>query len=472
MASLVGTVRLFNHHINVGYSCIAVIDFVLFAAASYGGALIYFREVPDAIAVDSLAFALQSGLFALVTVLAMFSLGLYEPKLREGVNGILLRTIGAFGLMTLAMALMFYVLPPLHLWRGNFALTAVLAFTAALSNRVLWTRFIDLDQFQRRVLVLGSGETAATINRRMRRRADRRGFNIVGFLRTGDEESVVEKEPVIALEGKLSDYVRRHNIEEVVVALEDRRDNTPQEELLRCRAMGVRVFDVVDFFEREAGKILIGQVHPSWFTFNSGFQLGDGKRLGKRLFDVTMSFLLLMVAWPFMLLAVLAIWLEDGIGAPILYRQRRVGQDGRIYNVIKFRSMTVNAESDGEARWATANDSRVTRVGAVIRKTRIDELPQIINVMAGDMAFVGPRPERPEFVRQLKESIPYYEKRHCVKPGITGWAQMNYPYGSSEKDAVNKLEFDLYYVKNQSLFLDFLVLLQTAEVVLFGKGAR
>jgi lipopolysaccharide/colanic/teichoic acid biosynthesis glycosyltransferase len=173
-----------------------------------------------------------------------------------------------------------------------------------------------------------------------------------------------------------------------------------------------------------------------------------------------------------MLATVVAIWIEDGFGAPVLYKQRRVGLNGRIYEVIKFRSMTVNAEGDGKARWATTNDARVTKVGKFIRKTRIDELPQILNVMSGDMAFVGPRPERPEFVRELKETVPYYEKRHCVKPGITGWAQMNYPYGACLKDTFNKLEFDLYYVKHQSLFLDFLVLLQTAEVILFGKGAR
>jgi sugar transferase (PEP-CTERM system associated) len=472
MSSLVGTVRLFNHHINVGYGWLAVIDFLLFIGASYLGSYLYLHDAPEAFDPASPSMAVQALLFALITTLAMFSLGLYEPKMREGVNGVLLRTVGAFGLMTVAMALLFYVVPPLHLWRGQFAFTAAIGFTAALTNRVLWTRFIDLEQFKRRVLVLGSGETAATVNRRMRRRADRRGFRVVGFVRQGDEQSVIEREPTLSLDCPLSEFVTRNDIDEIVVALEDRRENTPQDELLRCRSRGVRVFDVVDFFEREAGKVLIDQVHPSWFTYSQGFQLGDGKRFGKRLFDVTMSFLLLMVAWPFMLVTVLAIWIEDGFGAPVLYRQRRVGQDGRIYDVIKFRSMTVNAEKDGKAQWATANDSRVTRVGHIIRKTRIDELPQIINVMAGDMAFVGPRPERPEFVRELKEKIPYYEKRHCVKPGITGWAQMNYPYGASEEDTAHKLEFDLYYVKHQSLFLDFLVLLQTAEVVLFGKGAR
>ncbi|EAQ98894.1 TIGR03013 family XrtA/PEP-CTERM system glycosyltransferase [Congregibacter litoralis] len=472
MTGLVGTVRIFNHHINVGYYWLALIDLMLFGAAIYAGAALYFIGLPGGFSSQINNLPLQAVIFAVVTTLAMFSMGLYEPKLREGVNGILLRTAGAFGLMTVAMSLIFYVMPDLHIWRGNFALAAAIALVAALINRLLWTRFIDLEQFKRRVLVLGTGPTAATISQKMRRKADRRGFRIVGFVRQVGEESVVEGEPTLALDCPISEYVRRNDIEEVVVALEDRRDNMPKEDLLRCRGMGVRVLDIVDFFEQEAGKVLIRQAHSSWFTFGAGFQRADAGNIAKRLFDVTMSFLLLMIAWPFMLLTVFAIWLEDGFGAPILYKQKRVGLNGRIYEVIKFRSMTVNAEGDGKARWATSNDARVTRVGKCIRKTRIDELPQIINVMAGDMAFVGPRPERPEFVRELNETVPFYEKRHCVKPGITGWAQMNYPYGASLEDTFNKLEFDLYYVKNRSLFLDFLVLLQTAEVILFGKGAR
>jgi len=472
MTGLVGTIRIFNHHLNVGYFWLAFIDLLLFGASCYLGAAIYFLGDPGGIFENVDNLPLQAVLFAVVTIMAMYSMGLYEPKLREGVNGVLLRTAGAFGLTSVAMTAIFYVLPDLHIWRGNFALSAGIAFVAALLNRVVWTRFIDMDQFQRRVLVLGSGLTAASVSNKMRRKADRRGFRIVGFVRQVGEETSVEREPTFALDCPLSEYVREHLIDEVVVALEDRRETLPQEELMRCRANGVRVMDVVDFFEREAGKVIIEHLHPSWFTFTDGFQRGDANRISKRLFDVSVSFILLMVAWPFMLLTVLAIWMEDGVGAPLLYRQRRVGLNGRLFEVIKFRSMTVNAEGDGKARWATANDARVTRVGKFIRKTRIDELPQIINVMAGDMAFVGPRPERPEFVRELRESVPYYEKRHCVKPGITGWAQMNYPYGACLKDTFNKLEFDLYYVKHQSLFLDFLVLLQTAEVILFGKGAR
>lgn len=472
MTALVGTVRLFNHHINLGFYWLAFIDMVCFGAAGFAGAALYYRNAVGGYAANADNLPLQAAIFAVTTSLAMFSMGLYEPRLREGVNGILLRTAGAFCLMTVAMSLIFYVIPDLHIWRGNFAFSAAIAFVAALVNRIAWTRFIDLEQFKRRVLVLGTGPTAVEVNAKMRRKADRRGFRIVGFVRQAGENSLITKEPTISLDRPLAEYVRHHSIDEIVVALEDRRDNMPQDALLACRSMGVKVYDVVDFFEQEAGKVVIQHVHPSWFTFTNGFQRGDANRISKRIFDVCMSFALLTIAWPFMLATVLAIWMEDGYGAPILYRQRRVGLNGRVYDVIKFRSMSVNAEGDGKARWATADDCRITRVGRVIRKTRIDELPQILNVMSGDMAFVGPRPERPEFVRELNEKIPFYEKRHCVKPGITGWAQTNYPYGASLEDASCKLEFDLYYVKHQSLFLDFLVLLQTAEVILFSKGAR
>ncbi|MEE4276898.1 MAG: TIGR03013 family XrtA/PEP-CTERM system glycosyltransferase [Halieaceae bacterium] len=472
MTGLLGTIRLFNHHINVGYFGLALIDMLLFGCAVYAGAALYFAWMPGSFAANSGQLPVQALIFAVVTTLAMFSMGLYEPKLREGLNGILLRTAGAFGLTTIAMTLVFYIVPDLLIWRGNFVISTGLAFVATLINRLLWTRFIDLEQFKRRVLVLGSSDTAATINTRMRRKADRRGFRIMGYVRQVGEETKIDGEPTVTLDGPLSEYVRNNRIDEVVIAMEERRDTLPQEELMRCRAMGVRVLDIVDFFEQEAGKVVVSHVYPNWFALSSGFLQRDTGSLSKRLFDVIVSFILLSVTWPIMLLTVIAIKIEDGMGAPVLYRQRRVGLNGRLFEVIKFRSMTVNAEGDGKARWASANDCRITRVGHFIRKTRIDELPQIINVMAGDMAFVGPRPERPEFVRELREQIPYFEKRHCVKPGITGWAQMNYPYGASLEDSANKLEFDLYYVKNQSLFLDFLVLLQTAEVILFGKGAR
>ena len=472
MTGLVGTMRVFNHHVNVGYTGLTLSDFLWFLVAGFGGSELLGWLQTGEFAPLSPELIPQALIFAPVSLLAMVSMGLYEPRLREGANGVLLRTMGACALTTVAVTVLFYLLPPLKLLPGALMLTSALGFSGALLNRALWTRVIDLDQLQRKVLVLGSGNTAAAISSKMRRRADRRGFRIVGYVRSNGEDTKITREPLITLDSPLSDYARDHDIDEIVVALEERRSNVPQEELLRCRGLGIRVTDVVDFFEREAGKVLIAHAHPSWFTYGGGFQSVGDDPMGKRLFDVTASFLLLSIAWPFMLLTILAIWLEDGFGAPVFYKQRRVGRNGRVFEVIKFRSMSVNAEGDGKARWATNNDPRVTRVGAFIRKARIDELPQIINVMNGDMAFVGPRPERPEFVRELTEQINYYEKRHYVKPGITGWAQTNYPYGASIGDTENKLEFDLYYVKNRSLFLDALVLLQTAEVILFSKGSR
>jgi sugar transferase (PEP-CTERM system associated) len=236
--------------------------------------------------------------------------------------------------------------------------------------------------------------------------------------------------------------------------------------------MGVEVIDAAGFFEREMGKIMLDFVTPGWFAFADGFNASTWSLASKRIFDIAASFLLLMVTWPIMLVTIIAIWLEDGFAAPVVYRQERVGKNGETFQVLKLRSMRVNAEKDGQAVWAAVNDSRITRVGSFIRRTRIDELPQIINILAGDMALVGPRPERPEFVTDLESKIPYYEARHQVKPGIAGWAQLRYPYGASDEDARQKLQFDLYYVKNNSLFLDFMILLTTVEVVLFGQGVR
>ena len=470
--SLLGTARVLNHHTHVAYYWLAVVDAALFFGACYLASYLYYMPEPQLLAGHLENLPLRAGAFTAMTSMALFSMGLYQPRLREGPNGILLRTLGAFALMTVAMTVLFYFLPALHLWRGVFVYAGTLSLIACLVTRTIFSKSLELDALKRRVLVLGSGRTAQQVVDRMRRKSDRRGFRIHGFARLAGEETEVDSGKVFTLEQPLSDYVRENDIQQVVVALDERRDFLPGEELMRCRTLGVDVVDVLDFFEQEASKILVDHAHPEWFIFSHGFRNGSVYGVLKRSFDIGASFFLLCMAWPFMLLTVLAIWLEDGIGAPIIFRQRRVGLDGRIFEVYKFRSMTVDAEGDGKARWATPNDARVTRVGEVIRKLRIDELPQIINVLAGDMAFVGPRPERPEFVRELAEQIPYFDKRHCVKPGITGWAQLNYPYGASIADARHKLEFDLYYVKNQSLFLDFLVLLQTAEVILFGKGAR
>jgi sugar transferase (PEP-CTERM system associated) len=286
----------------------------------------------------------------------------------------------------------------------------------------------------------------------------------------GDQMGVPEESRIAVPKG-LRECVERLRVGEIVVGPDDRRGQLSMEELLECKQAGIAITALTTFFERESGYVLLALTDPSWLLFSSGFEHSSLRWLAKRVFDVVAAIAVLALTWPLMLLTALAILIESGGSAPVFYRQERVGEHGRPFALIKFRSMRTDAEKDG-ARWASRNDDRVTRVGRFIRKTRLDELPQLWNVFKGDMSFIGPRPERPQFVEQLAPKIRYYRLRHCVKPGLTGWAQLNYPYGASEEDAVEKLKYDLFYVKNQSLLLDVMIFVQTVEVVLFGRGAR
>ena len=286
-----------------------------------------------------------------------------------------------------------------------------------------------------------------------------------------DRDTEVPQERVLDPAGDLRGLCERFGVTEVVVAMDDRRRGFPIRDLLECRLAGVDVTELLTFLERETGRVRLDVLNPSWMIFGQGFRRDPLRLFSSRMLDVLASLAVLTLSAPFMVLTVIAIKLEDGWRAPAIYSQRRVGLGGRTFKVLKFRSMRQDAELNG-AQWAQHSDPRVTRVGVVIRKLRIDELPQVFNVLRGHMSFVGPRPERPEFVAELAEKIPYYVQRHCVKPGITGWAQLCYPYGSSEQDALEKLQYDLYYIKNNNLLFDLAILVQTAEVVLLGKGAR
>lgn len=466
------TVSFFNHHVQLVYYALAMVELLLFFLSFCLGAQLYFLQEQDAMANHIATILPRAAVFSVVSVAAMAAMGLYKPQLREGSSGILLRLMSAFILTILGMSLVFYLLPDLHLWRGIFAQTLVVAFIICLLDRWLFMRVVDNEQLKSRVLVLGSGQRASTVLRNLRRKSDRRSFMFAGFVPVNSEEVLVEDERVIPLDKPLPQLVAEENINQIVVALDDRRKALPIDEMVQCRMAGVQVLDVATFFERETGKIMLDFISPSWLVFSDGFDMGNWRKHSKRLSDIVASLLLLMITWPLMLAALIAIWIEDGTSAPAVFRQRRVGLNGREFDLLKLRSMRVDAEGDGKARWAAANDSRITRVGAIIRRLRIDELPQILNILYGDMSLVGPRPERPEFVSQLAERIPYYESRHQIKPGIAGWAQLRYPYGASEEDAKQKLQYELYYVKNQSLFLDFMIILTTTEIVLFGEGVR
>jgi sugar transferase (PEP-CTERM system associated) len=414
---------------------------------------------------------LQACVLAGCVMIAAIAMGLFSRRLRDRTVGVVLRIGVSVTAGALLGGLLLYVSPNHRpTWTEIFGFVGIGLISLTIV-RVVAHGLIDEDILKRKILVYGAGNNAARILA-LRRRNDQRGFKVVGFVPSRNEERVVPEDKLVNKDASLVATAAALEIDEIVVAMDDRRQQFPLKDLLDCRLAGVEVIELASFFERETGKVYLDILIPSWMIFGSGFRRDIIRRYSETAFDVVASFALLLLALPIMALTVLAIKLEEGFSAPVLYGQPRVGYAGKVFRVLKFRSMRVDAEKDGRARWATANDDRVTRVGRFIRKVRIDELPQLFNVLTGRMSFVGPRPERPEVVKQLNESIPYYDVRHAVKPGITGWAQLCYPYGASEQDATEKLQYDLYYVKNHSLVFDILILLQTVEVILFGKGAR
>lgn len=325
-----------------------------------------------------------------------------------------------------------------------------------------------------RILIVGTGEEALGVATDLGAAGSARR-TIVGFYPTAADTAPVGSHalaaPVFPKGLSIDEVVQKYRVDEVIVAVREQRGGgVPMDQLLACRIRGIPVLDLAGFFERAKGEVPTDSLKASWLVYGHGFVQGGMRTVIKRVFDLVSSSLLLLVASPVVVLTAIAVKLESP--GPVIYRQERVGLGGRSFMCLKFRSMRIDAEKDGVARWATKNDSRVTRVGAFIRKMRIDELPQLISVLKGEMSLVGPRPERPSFVAQLQQQIPFYDIRHSVKPGVTGWAQVRYSYGASVEDARRKHQFDLYYVKNNSLFLDLLVLVETVSVVLFREGAH
>jgi len=410
-----------------------------------------------------------SFLFCFVILSCMASMGLYQRHLRDGGRGMFVRISVAFCIAFVVMSLAFYLFPNLFLGRGVLAIAFLLAFVGVIFSRFMYISIVDRENLNQRVLVLGVGRKARQIDDLLKRRSDRRGFTIVGYLPLNNEKPVINPDKIIPYNLTLIKLIEELDVDEIVLALSDRRDGFPIDELLDCKMSGVDVVDVQSFFERQAGRIILDLLQPSWLIFSDGFAQGAMRDIIKRAFDIIASLILLILTVPVMIIAAIAIYLEDR--GPVFYQQVRVGKNWKLVSVMKFRSMRTDAEKNG-IQFAQKDDNRITKIGNFIRRTRIDELPQLFNVLKGDMSFVGPRPERPEFVEQFAESIPFYSERHRVKPGITGWAQICYPYGDSEKDTIEKLQYDLYYVKNYSIFLDLTVLFQTAEVILWGKGAR
>ena len=413
----------------------------------------------------------SAALFALVMIAINSALGLYQSDNMRTRIQTLARVVLSLMLSIPVAYLLFILLPWSEVPLDSLRLTSFVAIGAFVAVRGVMNHRGSAPMFRRRVLVIGTGDEAAAVHQSFPQAGQ--GMSIVGFYPVHNNKTPhhVPAERVLSNELSLVDTAHKHEVDDIIVAVRERRGGTlPMNELLDCKVSGVRVLDLSSYYERTVGQVRVDSLHASWLIFGEGFRQGLLRTFVKRMFDIVVSAFLLLLTAPIMLVTTLLIAMESG--SPVLYRQERVGQAGRVFRVIKFRSMRTDAESDGKPRWATSNDDRVTSVGRIIRKLRIDEVPQLINVLMGDMSLVGPRPERPYFVDTLSREIPFYAVRHSVKPGITGWAQVRYHYGASVDDALQKLQYDLYYVKNHTLFLDVVVLFETVGVVLTGKGAQ
>lgn len=461
-------VRIFKHFISRWSILLLVVESALGVGSVYIGVTVRFLGmVPDEIHGELLLG--RAVFFAFVMVVSMAATGRYQRLMEDGFTGEILRVAVSFIIGLVAMGLLFYVFPNLFLGRGAIGIALFFSFAGFLLTRRVFFRYVlDLDLLKRRVLIFGTGENANLVAGLAK--SIPHGLSIVGFWPVPGQAQRVSPVMIVAADD-LPDWAQKHEVNEIIIALDGPFPTLFMKDVLDCKSHGIAIVDLPGFFEKEKHLINMDILGPEWWIHNSdGLDLSSGRQIGKRIFDISLSMVFFLVSWPIMLLAALAIWVESGGRGPIFYTQERVGFGGRVFQVMKFRSMRIDAEKDGVARWARKNDERITKVGAFLRVARIDELPQFFNVLKGEMSLVGPRPERPAFVEILKNKIPYYTERLRVKPGITGWAQVRYGYGASEEDAAEKLKYDLYYIKNHGLFLDLLVLIHSVEVVLFGTG--
>lgn len=422
---------------------------------------------------ESLGQLFNDGFFRIVGYLLILAFSnyffeLYEVRKFRDRNFIFRRVGASLFASFVLLTSFFYLLPNHQFGRGLLLISLIFAGAGQIAFRLLIKRYSRASRFASRILILGVGDYAEKISRVIP--VDDNPHSYVGFVTCGKEDSCVPKERIVGDIKDLSDLVYSYRPHKIIVSLTDRRGALPLKEIMHSKLRGVEVYDAPTYYEYETGRLMIENVKPSFFIYTHGFRMTAFMRSYKRIFDILFSCLGLLLASPFFPVVALAIKFDSA--GPVFFKQLRVGEREVEFFVYKFRTMSEDAEKSTGAVWAVENDPRVTRVGQFMRKTRIDEIPQLYNVLKGDMSFVGPRPERLAFVERLKETIPYYSTRHFVKPGVTGWAQVRYPYGASEEDALEKLRYDLFYIKNYSVFLDFKIILETVRVVLSGFGGR
>lgn len=463
-------IRLNKHYIHLPYLFLGIAEAALLGVSVWAAKLLGGQvDKLGLLDIDIAQMLIFSGLLSCCTL----SMGVYTALVREGFSSMVLRTLVSFFLLG-SLSLFIVDLIWVDIFpQGLIFWSVLIATSAVIVARFVFIKLVDADQLKRRVVVYGAGERAKKLLDDLAPEANALGVKVVGCVPSANETLAVDPQLVVPEPYDWLTYVKSAQISEIVIAPDERRRSGgavfPLSQFIDCKLAGIPSSDALSFCERELGKIDITLLQPSWMLFSDGFKYSKRRLIAKRIFDLALASAFFLVLWPFMLLTAIAVRLESP-GA-VLYHQTRVGLNGKPFRIYKFRSMRQDAEKNG-AVWAKKNDARVTRVGAFIRNTRLDELPQLYNVLAGEMSFVGPRPERPEFVVDLALQIPFYETRHKVKPGLMGWAQLKYPYGASVEDAKNKLQYDLYYTKNHSFLMDMLIMIQTVEIVLLGKGVH
>ena len=402
--------------------------------------------------------------------ICLYICDLYDFKIFRSNLELLIRLLQSLGSALILVALLYFIFPRLIIGRGIFLFSIGFIGLGVICWRFLYNEFLKMKYSDQRIIIVGSGSLAKSIARQILDQVDS-GFRIIGFTAREPEKVGLRlvNPSIIGTHDQIAAIAERERIHRIIVANEDRRGCLSLNQLLECKTKGIIIEDGIEFYERLAGKLEIDHLHPSFMIFSDGFRVSRFIRLLKRSMDLILSLTGLVTAAPLMMVIVCLIKIESP--GPILYRQERVGENGTPFNLLKFRSMRDNAETDGPV-WAEKEDNRVTRIGKWLRKARLDEIPQMINVLTGSMSFVGPRPERPHFVEKLRLAIPYYDQRSSVLPGITGWAQIRYPYGASIAESAEKLRYDLYYIKNMSLAFDLFIIFDTIKTILLGKGAR
>lgn len=466
-------IQIFSQYIPIKTILLALLEMVLVAAAVVCGAkLRFWNNAEEFNAYIQLpGFALQ-----LLPVIGVFQVAFHYSDLYDlsGIRGRLeetLRVGQSIGTAALVLGVLYVIFPSLLIGRGVFMISVGLIPILLLANRIVLDRTWRFAAPPENVLILGAQELGIIVSKELRRREDL-NLNVVGFIESDDcaHAERIADSPVLGHTADIERIVSEHKVERIIVALQDRRGTLPVRELVKLRVEGIRIEDVHSTMAALTGRVWLQTLRPSWFVFSEGFHRSRSTLVIKRIVDVTLSGLFLVLTSPILVLLAIGIHLESPGG--VIYRQERVGLKGKTFQVLKFRSMRSDAEAGKGAQWAVTNDPRVTRIGRFIRRYRLDELPQVINILRGDMSFVGPRPERPVFVEDLRKKISYYDERHSVRPGLTGWAQVSFSYGASVDDALRKLEYDLFYLKNLSILFDCAIIARTVRIVLLGEGGR